>query len=920
MALPRSSIPPYVNQSFLTAQSEGQLNRAQELFFRYHPAVLQRQSLDVLLKGAEFQAAQDAQQREFLQKELSRVRDLRARYREAGKGALGAADLAVGMNRGRGGRGGGGGGGGSGDMLDFINATDRNDVDRYEARLKALESVNQMVDEQDRKPRQYDLFEKDFLAYLDRQYRGGRASPADLAIELNEKFFDYTSKLAGNVDQTTLYQRKRAATDLYYGLRRRFPSVFETADGTISAAAIEVIAAIDEAYETNGFLEQAIISNVEPLGVVENDRRTLREAYTQAIGGTPRTAEQTANRIISNMTDAELDLDKDGTVTDAEREDATRRAMTQARKELGIAEPLSDEELVLLDRYTRALSNDGRATFNEFASREEALAAKAAYDKGRRTENLPRGYSPFYDQTYLDLLGDEAQIERQLSGLARPEDALQGAARQLTGDIALPDLPPEVLEAAAAAGGPLAADSLPFAMKRYIATAGSIDPQTPVERVAQKLIDADPDGRPTFEQFAAQVGKKYFNDPAKRREALAYYGAYFRAKDLQNDTLVPPDEDAGRLRDVISEIPSAPPSAPPSPRRSGRNRGEGGKGGEGVVGQPTAPPAPRDLFESEVGFQTDEELGQFDAGQVALPYGTFAARPTFPFLPFTSGPMLPFGPMSLGESPDDGRFDESEVDRPLGESDAGQVPLRYGSFAAPPSFPFTPFTPFGPTTPQPLNLPMIPQRRQLTLPLGTNITQYGPPETGLPESIPGEPVRGGVLAAPQFSSDFGYLQRTSPSPVLGTPRPAAVPTPTSPSVAENVGPFGESPLSEADALRLLLGPIAAPPPIRQPASLPPGVAGPNQFSRDFGYLQRTSPSPVVRRTDFPTSPAISENMGPVGESDPYGESRVLTREEIERRAVELVQRRRALERARTQSEADRQAAEDALLLIERAGL
>jgi hypothetical protein len=34
----------------------------------------------------------------------------------------------------------------------------------------------------------------------------------------------------------------------------------------------------------------------------------------------------------------------------------------------------------------------------------------------------------------------------------------------------------------------------------------------------------------------------------------------------------------------------------------------------------------------------------------------------------------------------------------------------------------------------------------------------------------------------------------------------------------------------------------------------------------------------------------------------------------------LVQRRRALERARTQSEADRQAAEDALLLIERAGL
>ena len=823
MALPRSSIPPYVNQSFLTAQSEGQLNRAQELFFRYHPAVLQRQSLDVLLKGAEFQAAQDAQQREFLQKELSRVRDLRARYREAGKGALGAADLAVGMNRGRGGRGGGGGGGGSGDMLDFINATDRNDVDRYEARLKALESVNQMVDEQDRKPRQYDLFEKDFLAYLDRQYRGGRASPADLAIELNEKFFDYTSKLAGNVDQTTLYQRKRAASDLYYGLRRRFPSVFETADGTISAAAIEVIAAIDEAYETNGFLEQSIIANIEPLGVVENDRRALRNAAMEQIGGTPRTAEQTANRIISNMTDEELDLDKDGTVTDAEREDATRRAMTQARKELGIAEPLSDEELVLLDRYTRALSNDGRATFNEFASREEALAAKAAYDKGRRTENLPRGYSPFYDQTYLDLLGDEAQIERQLSGLARPEDALQGAARQLTGDIALPDLPPEVLEAAAAAGGPLAADSLPFAMKRYIATAGSIDPQTPVERVAQKLIDADPSGRPTFEQFASQVGKKYFNDPAKRREALAYYGAYFRAKDLQNDTLIPPDEDAGRLQDVISEMPSAPPS----PGRPRRNRREGGEGGEGVVGQPTAPPAPRDLFESEVGFQADEELGQSDAGQVALPYGTFAPAP---------------------------------------------------------SFPFTPFTPFGPTTPQPLNLPFGPRPRSLNLPL-----TYGPMELRGGESSPlSQP---GDMYGPYKVPDY-MNESLPPAPRSARQMPSFFPAPIALEaiLGGGGGRFGES-LSESMIPSKPYGPKESATPLNQP--LAPGfVPGFNDGSR----------GPY----DYYNQPEVTAEQ--------------ITAEQVALRAQELERRRLELARARAQEAADRQAASDALLLIERAGL
>jgi hypothetical protein len=160
----------------------------------------------------------------------------------------------------------------------------------------------------------------------------------------------------------------------------------------------------------------------------------------------------------------------------------------------------------------------------------------------------------------------------------------------------LPVVPQEALDAAAAAGGPLAADALPFAIKRFTATAGSIDPQTPVERFAQRLIDADPMQRPSFQDFAAQVGKKYFDDPMKRREALAYYGAFFRAKDFSTDSLTDVAEEARNIdaalaaavaeapKAVPPSLPSGPPSAETAVTTSTLSTTEGGEGGRGGIG------------------------------------------------------------------------------------------------------------------------------------------------------------------------------------------------------------------------------------------------------------------------------------------------------------------------------------------------
>lgn len=542
MALPRSSLPPYANQSFLSPGAAEQYSLAQQLFFKYNPATLQRQLFEDLLKDEQFKALERQQQIEALQTRKENLDSLLARYRETGAGPSGSAKLAVGSRTatGRGGAGrGGAGGGGVGDNLDFLSDMTRNEIDRAEAAQKGALLAEDLLDEYDRKPRQFEIFEGDFVAGLDRKYRTGAPAPADLALELNQAFYETAGRMAGTLDQATPEQRAKAASDFYYKLRRRYPQLLTPQNGVLSADAMEVLDTIDTVYQTDGFLTQNITAGMEPANVVEQRRQVLRQSLlaSQGIGVQP--FEARGRELLGTLTAEQKDLNKDGKVSADEEAAAVKRTMEQARKELGIAEPLTDEEALLLSRYTNMLADDGRVSEEEQkAFGADFEAAKAAFEKGRRVENLPRGAAPFYDESYLRLLSERAGISAQEAELiGTGETPAQAAARRALGDIQMPQVPPEALEAARAAGGPLAADALPFALKRFTAASGAIAPESPVERFAQKLIDADIAKRPTFQDFAQQVGKKYFDDPNKRREALAYYGAYFHALDTRGTTL-----------------------------------------------------------------------------------------------------------------------------------------------------------------------------------------------------------------------------------------------------------------------------------------------------------------------------------------------------------------------------------------------
>ena len=377
MPLPQSRIPAYVNQSFLSPAEQQGYSYAQQLFFRYHPSVLQRETFNQLLADEKYKAADDAQKMEFLQRRLENLDSLLARYRETGAGPSGSVKLATsGAKAGGAGRG-GGGGGGADDNLNFIRGMTANEIDRARAGQQGLGVVEDLMVEADRKPRQYGLFEGDFLAKLDRQYASGRSAPTNLAAEIEQAFFENQKALAGLQDASTLYQRKRAATDLFYQLRRRFPSTFQSASGGLSAEGAEILAAIDNTYDTNGFLTSAAVAGVEPLTIIENERNEQRRAYLgqAAVGVQP--FEERGREILRGLTIDQKDTNKDGKVSPQEEAAAKSRAMQTARQELGIAEPLSDEEAMFLQRYTTALADDGVATVDEFASAEEFAQAKA---------------------------------------------------------------------------------------------------------------------------------------------------------------------------------------------------------------------------------------------------------------------------------------------------------------------------------------------------------------------------------------------------------------------------------------------------------------------------------------------------------------------------------------------------------------
>lgn len=134
------------------------------------------------------------------------------------------------------------------------------------------------------------------------------------------------------------------------------------------------------------------------------------------------------------------------------------------------------------------------------------------------------------------------QLDAQIAARGERSSPMARAARRTLGrdvedveDVEddLPSISPDALSKAAELGGPLAAESLPYAMRRVKRGNGIIEPKTKAEETAQQLINA---GVTSFPLFAEEVLKAGLT-PEERLEAQAYYGAYYYDHELKRRTL-----------------------------------------------------------------------------------------------------------------------------------------------------------------------------------------------------------------------------------------------------------------------------------------------------------------------------------------------------------------------------------------------
>jgi hypothetical protein len=618
------------------------MTRAQEMFFKHHPAVYQKALYERLLRSEQYKTKTDAEKQQLLQKQLADISGLLARYRETGAGPSGSAKLATGFGGGGrtgAGRGGGGGGGGtSGDYLDFIEGMTGNEINRGKAGLDSQLLVEQQMERIERTPVQFAAFQQQFLAEEDRLYRQGRTSLGDLPAKLVSQFTANAERLAGDLERATPYQARRAAADFYMQLRRRNPQIFGVPGEPLTPDAQVVLSVLDDTYGTEGFLLNTLMTGKEPLFEIEKERQRVYRDMQSAAGVAVQPFESRGRELLGGMSLSEKDTNKDGKVSADEEAAAMKRATEQARKELGIAEPLTDEEALLISRYTGLLEDDGIITEQEKqAFGADFEAARAAFEKGRRVENLPRGAQPFYDQTYLDLLEERAGLRGQLGQLEGMEGTPEQRAARAT--LGLPTIDAAALDAAsAAAGTPLAGETMPFAVARYNKGGGQINPESPAERVAQRIIDANQGAIP-FLDFVAAVNKRYPKDELARRDALAYYGAFGYANQSKMQTL-----DVAKAAAAIGEkeTPEAAAQALSAAAQREGGRGVGGSfedlaisragmSGQGVdasinfFGQPPSLPLP--------GAQALAPMGRFQLENMPSPFA----------------PVAPLGPVRAAE-------------------------------------------------------------------------------------------------------------------------------------------------------------------------------------------------------------------------------------------------------------------------------
>ena len=321
-------------------------------------------------------------------------------------------------------------------------------------------------------------------------------------------------------------QAATAATQLWNVLTRYNTNLVEIrqlADGSYqqvtSDAGMALADLIDQEFRTD-WLRSNLVAGQSPTAALQQQKNVELGRAGAAPG---------RSFMEQRMEALAAKVGADGVVTEDEQ-----AQLSEMRKLYGLAEPLDEQEQAFLVRYIEALRDDGVATREELGADYDA--ARAAYEKGRNLEQLPRGMAAFYDESYLRGLGRLSEIDRQMLELQVDGTPAQIAARRAYpgAGVGIPTVTPEAV-AAAAAVHPMAAEVLPYAMKRVMAADGTVEARTQGERFAQRYLRMD--GNRDFAGLVEAVNKRFPNDPIAKREALAFYGAANYQADVQSTSL-----------------------------------------------------------------------------------------------------------------------------------------------------------------------------------------------------------------------------------------------------------------------------------------------------------------------------------------------------------------------------------------------
>ena len=504
MPLPKPKYPTYVPKSFISPEERKLSDTAIGLYAKYHPAAMQQALYQSILADEQFQAKQGQAKLQMLMDERDTLLRNLSRFRESGLGPLGRQGKGT-KSTTRGSK--------SGDLLDFYADMGSIEQRRRESNQDNGVANTNIIETRYSPHPQHNTFINSVLALLE---------PTDTADQVTAKFAlaarDNFTRLMGNI-KVEQPQARAGATRLYQEIAGQFPGMFQTSAGVPTERGKMLAKKIDQQFTSGGHVFGSLLSGQDPGNRLQLEKQAALTGVTQGVG--PGFFEKAAQAI-------PLDANGDGVVSDEERSFA--KEQEERRKALGIAEPLTDEEQVFLSRYIDALRDDGVATREELGADYDA--GKAAYEKARRADVAPRGFGPFFDPTYLTNLQRLSGLDERISAITDRESPGVLAAR---GALGLPQVPQEALNAAAQIS-PLAAEALPYAMKRVGEAGGAVTPRGGAEKFAQRFIDTDAGAR-DFNGLVQAVNKRYPNDPVSRREALAYYGAHYYQQDQKGQTL-----------------------------------------------------------------------------------------------------------------------------------------------------------------------------------------------------------------------------------------------------------------------------------------------------------------------------------------------------------------------------------------------